>query len=96
MTRPAKPLALLAMMNAAAGTIVLALLAAGASPAPLLVQLVVGILAMISLVIVWRRFGRPFLSPASAARLPLYLFWKLPMYLGLAKRGPQGWLRAGR
>jgi hypothetical protein len=28
------------------------------------------------------------------ARIPLYLIWKLPLYLGLARRGaPKEWLR---
>jgi len=30
-------------------------------------------------------------------RIPLYVLWKVPLYLGLARRGaPTDWLRTGR
>lgn len=90
------PLALLALVNAATGAIGLGLLVAGASPAPFLAQFAIGVLAVGALAIVWRKHGRAFLSSRAAARLPLYLFWKLPMYLGLLRRRPTTWLRTGR
>lgn len=45
----------------------------------------------------WAKEGRRFLSPAVLLRLPLYVAWKLPLYLGLTRRGvPDDWLRTGR
>ncbi len=90
------PLALLAMLDGAALFIAAGLALAGASIVPAIVLALAGIAAAVSVVVVWRRFGRAYLSPASAARLPLYVLWKLPMYVGLAKRRPKAWLRSGR
>lgn len=51
----------------------------------------------LAVLVAWAREGRPFVSPAVLARLPLYLLWKIPMYLGLTRRGsPAEWLRTGR
>lgn len=45
----------------------------------------------------WAKEGRAFLPARVLLRIPLYLLWKLPMYLGLGKRGaPSEWLRTGR
>ncbi|CAA9487585.1 MAG: Dolichol-phosphate mannosyltransferase in lipid-linked oligosaccharide synthesis cluster [uncultured Sphingomonadaceae bacterium] len=90
------PLTLLVLANLAAGALALALVLLGASPLPLIVQAAVGALAAGSIVAAWRKVGRPYLSAAAAARLPLYLLWKLPLYLGLLKGSPKTWLRAGR
>ena len=90
------PLALLAMLDGAALFIAAGLALAGASTVPAIILALAGIAAAVSVVVVWRRFGRAYLSPASAARLPLYVLWKLPMYIGLAKRRPKAWLRSGR
>lgn len=90
------PLALLAVFNALALALAVPLVALGASPIPALAQVAVGGLAGAAVIVAWRFVGRPYLSPAAAARLPLYLLWKLPLYLGLLRRSPVGWLRAGR
>ena len=73
---------------------VLALIGAAAWPAMLLGGLL--LLALAALVAAWARVGRPFLSGAAAVRLPLYILWKIPLYLGLARKRPTDWLRAGR
>jgi hypothetical protein len=45
----------------------------------------------------WLCEGRRFVSLGVLARIPLYVLWKLPMYLGFARRGaPDEWLRTGR
>lgn len=54
------------------------------------------LVALVALVMAWARVGRPFLSGAAAIRLPLYILWKIPLYLGLARKRPIDWLRAGR
>ncbi|NUT01640.1 MAG: glycosyltransferase family 2 protein [Sphingomonas sp.] len=53
--------------------------------------------AGLAIFLVWRREGREFISIGVLARLPLYVLWKLPMYVGLVRRGtPREWLRTGR
>ena len=91
------PLALLVVLNAAGFCLGLAAVLLGATPWPLVVQVTVGLLAFLALVSAWSREGRRFASGATLLRLPLYVLWKLPLYLRLARRGaPQEWLRTGR
>lgn len=91
------PLALLALMNVlgfvlATGTAVFA-----SSIRPLLAQLCIGLLALAALILAWLREGRAYASGSTLLRLPAYVLWKLPMYLGLVRRGaPKEWLRTGR
>ena len=90
------PLTLLLLLDVAGlgALAVLALIGAAAWPALLLGALL--LLALAALVAAWARIGRPFLSGAAAIRLPLYILWKIPLYLGLARKRPTDWLRAGR
>ncbi len=90
------PLTLLLLLDVA-GLAALALLAlAGAAAWPALLLGVVLAIALAALVVAWARVGRPFLSGAAAIRLPLYILWKIPLYLRLARKRPTDWLRAGR
>ena len=92
------PLALFAVLNVVALVVAAALvLASGGAWWPVVAQLLLLILAMFAVFVAWVREGREFISLGVLARLPLYLIWKLPMYLGLARRGtPKEWLRTGR
>ncbi len=92
------PLALFAVLNVAALLVAAALVfASGASWWPVIVQLVLLALALVVVLVAWAREGRDFISLGVLARLPLYVLWKVPMYLGLARRGtPKEWLRTGR
>jgi cellulose synthase/poly-beta-1,6-N-acetylglucosamine synthase-like glycosyltransferase len=91
------PLALLVVLNGAAFGVGLLAVALGAAAWPLLAQVAVGLVAIAALVVAWAREGRRFASGATLLRLPLYVLWKLPMYLGLVRRGaPKEWLRTGR
>ena len=92
------PLALFAVLNVAALTLAAALvLVFGGAWWPVIAQLVLLVLAMFAVFVAWVREGREFISLGVLARLPLYVIWKLPMYLGLARRGsPKEWLRTGR
>ena len=91
------PLALLIALDGAA--LVLAALAAlaGAAAWPAVILLGAGIVAAISIAMAWFVEGRKFASVSTILRLPFYVLWKLPMYVGLARRGaPKEWLRTGR
>ena len=92
------PLALFALLNVAALLIAAALVfVSGAAWWPVIVQLVLLALALVAVLVAWAREGRDFISLGVLARLPLYVLWKVPMYLGLARRGtPKEWLRTGR
>jgi hypothetical protein len=64
---------------------------------PLLVLGASVALAGAGLVLAWINGGSRFVSLGGLARAPLYLLWKLPLYLGLARRGaPKEWVRTGR
>ena len=55
------------------------------------------VLAGVALALGWFAGGSRFVSLGGLARAPLYLAWKLPMYLGFARRGvPKEWMRTGR
>lgn len=91
------PLALLAAIDLAGIAAGSALVALGASPGPLIVLFATMAFAFIALILVWAREGRSFVSAGVLARLPLYVLWKLPLYLSLGRRGaPKEWLRTGR
>ena len=92
------PLALFAILNAVA-LIAAALLTfvLSASWWPVAAQLFLLAFAWFAVFAAWMREGRDFISLGVLARLPLYILWKLPMYLGFARRGaPKEWLRTGR
>ena len=92
------PLALFALLNVAALIVASALtFALGAVWWPVIAQLVLLLLALVAVFAAWLREGRAFISLGVLARLPLYVLWKLPMYVGLARGGaPKEWLRTGR
>ena len=92
------PLALFAFLNA----IVLAVAAVATAAFglhwwPVAAQASLLLLGLLAVFAAWLREGRDFISLGVLVRLPLYILWKLPMYLGLARRGaPSEWLRTGR
>ena len=92
------PLALFALVNAALLVIAGGLTwATGASWWPVLAFAALLVLIFIGIVSAWWAEGRAFLSAGDLLRLPLYVLWKVPMYLGLRRKGtPKEWLRTGR
>jgi cellulose synthase/poly-beta-1,6-N-acetylglucosamine synthase-like glycosyltransferase len=54
-------------------------------------------LAAVALSLAWAAGGSRFVSLGDLARAPLYLAWKLPIYLGFVRHGaPKEWQRTGR
>lgn len=91
------PLALLFALNVVVFAVALAAALFGTFVWPLGVELIVGTMAAVALALAWALEGRPFVSAATLLRLPIYVAWKLPMYVGLMRRGaPKEWLRTGR
>lgn len=86
------PLALLVIIDGA----VLALLVLLASPAPF--ALLAGLLGATGalLLLCWWRFGRNQLSAGRLLLMPLYVLWKLPLYVAAALRPERRWIRTDR
>ena len=92
------PLALFAALNLLVLAVAAVLtMASNAAWWPIVVHALLQALAGIAVFAAWLREGRRFVTLGVLARVPLYILWKLPMYLGLARRGAPGeWLRTGR
>lgn len=91
------PLSLLVVLNALAFVLGTALALLANLRWPIVVQVAVAALTFVALALAWIREGRRFASGATLLRLPVYVLWKLPIYLGLVRRGaPKEWLRSGR
>lgn len=90
------PLALLLMMAGAvlAVTLGLALIGASAMPAIVLGGMVIAALGVTFLA--WLHGGRRWLSGGALLRAPLYVLWKLPIYLGFLRRRETVWRRTPR
>ena len=92
------PFALLVITDAV--VLVIAAVLAWAADARWTVLLLLAVpllLSAIGLLLVWRVGGSQFIRAAALLRAPLYLAWKLPMYLGFLRRGvPKSWQRTDR
>jgi hypothetical protein len=53
----------------------------------------VGLIAVAS---AWMLEGRATLTPRAALEAPLYILWKIPLYLGFLRTDQRGWTRTGR
>ncbi len=53
-------------------------------------------LTTIALGIAWAREGRIAISGGTLLRIPLYLLWKLPVYLKLVRGTQSEWVRTER
>lgn len=91
------PLALLVLLSLVS-TFLLALLHAfgGMSSGPLLVQ--VGLLIIIGCLVAaaWVRKGRDYVALSTLFRIPLYILWKLPIYLRFLAGAERKWNRTDR
>jgi cellulose synthase/poly-beta-1,6-N-acetylglucosamine synthase-like glycosyltransferase len=90
------PLALLMTLGIVllGATALLALLGASWLPASVLFAAMA--LTTIALGIAWAREGRSAVSGATLLRIPLYLLWKLPVYLKLVRGTQSEWVRTER
>lgn len=90
------PLALLLMLSAVLllGTAALGL--AGASWLPAVLLFIALLAAFVSVTLAWMREGRSTLSRRAALEAPLYLLWKIPLYLGFLRKDSGGWTRTRR
>lgn len=90
------PLALLLMLGAV-GSLILALLAAlGASWLPFFVLAALVVTVLASVGVAWAAGGRPFMAARTLATAPLYLLWKIPIYVGFIRKPQASWVRTPR
>lgn len=90
------PLALLLGIDGAALAMLAVLWWLGAAVAPLVLGLaLVGVVGL-GVVAAWARHGRAQVSAGALARAPLYLLWKLPIYLKLVRGAETRWVRTER
>ena len=69
----------------------------GASNWPLLVLAGLLAAAFVAVAMAWLAGGSQFVSAGALARAPLYVLWKIPMYLGFVRAGaPPEWQRTER
>lgn len=90
------PLALLLGTSSVilAGLLIVAMLGWGA--APFVALAIVLALALLLTMVVWLTAGRDWLAPGALAQVPLYLVWKLPMYLRFLRAPQTRWNRTPR
>jgi hypothetical protein len=91
------PLSLLVAVLVLA-TVVMALAAdwLGAWRLPLF-MLAGGLVALsLCILLAWARFGRQTLPATALLAAPLYVVWKLPVYLTFLRRGQKEWVRTER
>jgi cellulose synthase/poly-beta-1,6-N-acetylglucosamine synthase-like glycosyltransferase len=64
---------------------------------PLLLLSLALVLAAFAVALAWRAGGSEFITLGALARAPLYVLWKIPMYLRFARGGaPEEWVRTSR
>jgi cellulose synthase/poly-beta-1,6-N-acetylglucosamine synthase-like glycosyltransferase len=91
------PLALLVVLLLGGIALALAFTHGRGSTAPLMLFSSALILVLGAVFIAWFRFGRTTLPARYIALVPLYVAWKIPLYLSFAVRGPYAtWERAER
>lgn len=90
------PLALLMSLSLAALMLAgfLALMGAMGLPA-LLLAAMIAVVALL-LAAAWARDGRGIVSASTLARIPLYIAWKIPVYLKLVRKRETEWVRTRR
>lgn len=90
------PLALLMSLSLLALVLSGLLVLLGASFWPFAAIAVVLALTALLLAGAWRRDGQQTVSAATLARIPLYILWKIPVYLRLAGKRETEWVRTRR
>lgn len=90
------PLALLVAATSGVLIVLAGLVALGAPVAPLMLLGGTGILAAAAIALAWFREGRDVLSARALMQAPLYVIWKLPVYLKLLTGRRSGWRRTPR
>jgi len=84
-------LGLFVLLLGAAGWLLL-----GGSELPLLILTTGASSGVFSILLAWMKFGRRLLSPKILCLLPIYVLWKIPIYLKLIIAPERKWIRTER
>ncbi len=90
------PLALLFALGFSLTIPLAGLAVLGATPTPMLLLLAMMGTSLCLLAIAWWREGRALLSFGAISRIPLYVLWKIPVYLKLVRGAETEWVRTKR
>lgn len=90
------PLALLMIVNMLVCALLAGAATAGATITPLGVQATMLLLVLVLVAIAWAREGRGHIGAATLLWAPLYVAWKLPIYLAAILRRERRWVRTRR
>lgn len=90
------PLALLMSLSLAGLVFTSALALIGASLLPVLLLATLIVSSGLLIMLAWRNGGEQMVPASTLLRVPLYLLWKLPVYVRLLYRRQTEWLRTGR
>jgi cellulose synthase/poly-beta-1,6-N-acetylglucosamine synthase-like glycosyltransferase len=90
------PLALLFALGFSLSILLAGLAALGATATPAILLLAMMGASLALLVIAWWREGRALLSFGAISRIPLYVLWKIPVYLKLVRGAETEWVRTNR
>ena len=90
------PLSLLVMVWAGAITLTAILAVTGGSSWPLQVASVAGTGLIFAVLLAWVRYGRADLSLNQLVMVPIYVLWKVPLYVLYLLRPQQQWIRTQR
>ena len=91
------PLTVLAIIDGAALLIAFLLTwSSGTAYWPLGLEIIICGVALSCVFVAWAREGRKFIHLRALLRIPLYVLWKIPIYLGIVRGKPAGWVQADR
>ena len=90
------PLSLLVMMWVAAMGVALLIGVLGASWIPTILLTIEWLLIFISIVGAWAKFSRTKLPVLTLLAVPLYVLWKIPLYLAFLVKPQTKWIRTER
>ncbi|MDJ0555176.1 MAG: glycosyltransferase family 2 protein [Microcoleaceae cyanobacterium MO_207.B10] len=90
------PLSLLVILWVVATVLGLLVLGLGVSWIPFILLLGEGILIIISIFGAWVKFGRSQLPLLTLLAVPLYVLWKIPIYLAFLAKPESKWVRTAR
>lgn len=90
------PLSLLVMLWVGVMLLTVVLAWVGASWAIAAVVGLQGVLLLVAVLLAWGRFGRSIISLQRLLSIPLYVLWKVPMYIALLVRPQKQWVRTER
>jgi cellulose synthase/poly-beta-1,6-N-acetylglucosamine synthase-like glycosyltransferase len=90
------PLSLLVLLWLLVTTLAAIATVFGVSQMPLLLLAIVGVLLLTAIIAAWAKFCRRILPLRSLLAIPLYVLWKIPLYLAFLVRPQTRWVRTDR